>query len=349
MERLVLTPPGPTIPGTRASHRVPSLRSIGGPTLNGVDSRPRLALVVLASLTIGGLLAGSSEASVSDDAGLILFYSVDESGRGGYALADPDTGDISLLSPADIAVDDGSVASTGEWAAVACDPRIGKSGEGNEQATAVCRVDLSTGDRTLIVDAGERVQHPTVAPDGQHVVFAPGPAADHGLKITSFDGGKIESLCRGFCPAFRFSDIAWSPDGTQVAFVATTPGADGHLPQIYVVTVGDSDYRALTNSLGVNADPAWSPDGSRIAFSSSRSGDTEIWVMNADGTDQGRLTDRPGIDIEPSWSPNGQWIVYTRHLEGSWDLATMPFSGGPPTVLTRSSGSEIHPMWLTDR
>ena len=45
---------------------------------------------------------------------------------------------------------------------------------------------------------------------------------------------------------------------------------------------------------GQNSLPAWSPDGTRIAFTSTRDGNSEIYVMNRDGSNVRRLTNHPG-------------------------------------------------------
>ena len=40
----------------------------------------------------------------------------------------------------------------------------------------------------------------------------------------------------------------------------------------------------------------------KIAFSSTRDGDSEIYVMDIDGGNQVRLTINPARDYDPSWS-----------------------------------------------
>ena len=40
----------------------------------------------------------------------------------------------------------------------------------------------------------------------------------------------------------------------------------------------------LTNNAASDAYPVFSPDGQKIAFTSTRDGNSEIYVMNADGT-----------------------------------------------------------------
>ena len=50
----------------------------------------------------------------------------------------------------------------------------------------------------------------------------------------------------------------------------------------------------LTNvRTSTDVHPAWSPDGAKIAFTSTRDGNSEIYVMNADGTGVVNLTNQP--------------------------------------------------------
>ena len=84
-----------------------------------------------------------------------------------------------------------------------------------------------------------------------------------------------------------------------------------------------TDTTNVSNDPGVDAWPAWSPDGSKIAFSSTRNGDTELYVMNADGTDQTPITNMRYFAsvapagrvlvwsaICPDWSPDGNKIAF---------------------------------------
>ena len=74
-----------------------------------------------------------------------------------------------------------------------------------------------------------------------------------------------------------------------------------------------SEQINLTKGQG-GRDPDWSPDGNQIVFSSSRDGNSEIYVMNADGTGQQNLTNTQGTDEHlnnspTNWSPDGSQVV----------------------------------------
>jgi len=56
-----------------------------------------------------------------------------------------------------------------------------------------------------------------------------------------------------------------------------------------------------TTTLVLSTAPVWSPDGSRIVFTSSRDGNSEIYVMDADGQNLTNLTNHSADDFRASW------------------------------------------------
>lgn len=130
---------------------------------------------------------------------------------------------------------------------------------------AVSRIDGSA-QRTLTAGI-PYARSPQFSPDGKRVAFV-APTAMAGLAgrlyVVPVDGSKrpIE-LSRGIeVSANKVSNVAWSPDGTRLAFA-------GHVEGIDRIFVAAADGRSLTPITDLSADrdlPAWSPDGTRIAF-----------------------------------------------------------------------------------
>jgi Tol biopolymer transport system component len=141
------------------------------------------------------------------------------------------------------------------------------------------------------------------------------------------------------------SDPAWSPDGSQLAFVRTRGGND----DIAVVASDGSGFHSLTSGAGRDVDPAWSPDGSRIVFASDRDhqGDFDLWTMNADGTGQSELTSGSALDHDPTWSPDGRFIAFSRSGGGqaTAEIVILDMSTGTETTVTNGDGNSKFPSW----
>jgi len=98
--------------------------------------------------------------------------------------------------------------------------------------------------------------------------------------------------------------IAWSPDGTQIAFeVWTLEDGTPNMPVgIYAIEAPGGKPRVIIE--GDTREPTWSPDGRQLACTViSEDGKRDIWRVNADGTSAVNLTKGQGDNYNPAWSP----------------------------------------------
>ncbi|WP_420149102.1 TolB family protein, partial [Spirosoma sp.] len=109
-----------------------------------------------------------------------------------------------------------------------------------------------------------------LAPNGQRAVYTlttiepnPDQKEEYEYKshiyLTNLKPGDAKALTHGSESARQ---PAWSPDGTQLAFVRTVKGKS----QVFVMPLNGGEAWQLTNGTYSASSPKWSPDGKRIAF-----------------------------------------------------------------------------------
>lgn len=136
---------------------------------------------------------------------------------------------------------------------------------------------------------------PAWSPGGDKIAFI-GDTPARCIVVVNADGSGQTCVALGVA-------LAWSPDGTEIAFHSSKDGSGS----IYTIKPDGANEQRLTNSFPFpDSNPAWSPDGAKIAFVSGRDGNgqanSEIYVMDADGKHQFRLTNNPATDLMPTWS-----------------------------------------------
>jgi dipeptidyl aminopeptidase/acylaminoacyl peptidase len=225
---------------------------------------------------------------------------------------------------------------------------------------------------------------PRWSPDGRWIAFLSDRAAPSGeggkakqIYVIAADGGEARALTSG---DHNPVDLAWSPDGTTLAFVgkpaAPKPDSDvkiitrvrykfdgegfwdGRYKHLFTVAAEGGPVRQLTTGDYDHADPAWSPDGRRLAFISNQTAEadftnvTDVWVLPLDGEPRS-LTQSVGPCSMPVWSPDGSMIAYLGH-DNSFMGATniglwiVPAQGGTSRLLTKEFDRSLTHHPITD-
>jgi len=161
---------------------------------------------------------------------------------------------------------------------------------------------------------------PAISPDGVYLCFARSSGNPQLEVVIHHLADRTESVFRPMGDRSTVRGLRFSPDGSRVAFTISAPGGQ----QIASVDARGGDFRAITESAGINAGPTWSPDGKEVAFASSRGGDLDIYAANVDGTNVRRLVESPGLDMHPAWSPDGKWVAFTTNRDGNYEIYIAP-------------------------
>jgi Tol biopolymer transport system component len=184
---------------------------------------------------------------------------------------------------------------------------------------------------------------PRLSPDGRRLVLTTGPVPEGDIWIYDLGG-------RPPIPLADDGDSrlpAWSPDGTEVAFVSSRRGR-------YSLYVAPSDGSMLDPPpLGAlraeefNAGPSdWSADGELIVQSGGTS-QPDIFATRVEP--EAELIDivvTADAEFDADLSPDGRWLAYVSGRTGRPEIWVKRYPDGVPMRI--SSGGGIEPRWSAD-
>src|ERR1041384_5145228 len=125
------------------------------------------------------------------------------------------------------------------------------------------------------------------------------------------------------------SEPAISPDGREIAFVS---GGD-----IWTVPADGGEARLLVAHPANESRPLYSPDGRYLAFSSSRTGNTDVYILTLATGDLKRLTWDDAAERAESWSPDSRFVYFSssaQDISGMNDVYRVSIDGGTPMPVT---------------
>ena len=218
---------------------------------------------------------------------------------------------------------------------------------------------------------------PCWSPDGKQIAFHSGRSGSTQIWLIRPFGGEATPLtddktgCGALMTDGFFAGLDWSPDGTQLAFVAQLPEpkekpksdvkvvgvqhGEGYAnvksrAHIWTMSVDGGKAKRITRGDYHHGDPRWSPDGKSIALVCNRTRDEEavtasinknydLWLVPVRGGKLRKLTTNQGPDHSPRWSPDGRRIAYLSCPRcGShsdvFDLSVLEVKSGKSRVLT---------------
>ncbi len=141
----------------------------------------------------------------------------------------------------------------------------------------------------------------------------------------------------------RGGDPAWSPDGTEIAFVM----AAFQKREIYIYNLEtNTQEKLVSKNPPWMLYPTWSPDGKKIAFYWSRIGEESgIYTVNQDGTELEQIAEIDTYVRSLAWSPSGDELLYAQAENVGAQLFTVNLSTHRIKQLTHD-GHNFDAVWF---
>lgn len=137
----------------------------------------------------------------------------------------------------------------------------------------------------------------------------------------------------------------WSPDGKQIAFASTKPGASWKLS---LVSANGGDAHEMLSENSSQIDANWSPDGERLMFGEynrDQSG-LKIRIINFKTHEITTIPGSKGL-FSPRWSPDGRYIAAMS--PNGTDMMLFDFTTQKWTTwLKEPAGAFSYPSWSAD-
>lgn len=190
-----------------------------------------------------------------------------------------------------------------------------------------------------------------ISPDGKSILIVVGHVdaeKDRTLRelvVVDAGTGARRTITTG---TNRASDPQWSPDGSEISYVAAAGKGEDAVAQVFVMPASGGAAHPVTHSKYGVEEYAWRPDGKAIAYLTPDAppneadvkrhedlfhvGDdsylthapptsTHLWVQTLDGSGAQRIT-QGSWSIYPdalSWSASGKQIAFEREPSGRYD------------------------------
>jgi len=168
-------------------------------------------------------------------------------------------------------------------------------------------------------------RQPSLSPDGTEIAYAYWEQNFADLFTMASDGTNSRRLTRGQSVVVGDSDWsirpAWSPDGSQIAFLSDVTT---YLPVLWIMNKDGSGRRQIMTPASnlESADAiAWGPDGKRLAVTAFTARDpSQIYLIDVTRGATERFTSHAQGAFDPAWSPDGNSIAYIGRESGRGEL-----------------------------
>jgi len=141
------------------------------------------------------------------------------------------------------------------------------------------------------------------------------------------------------------SSLAWSPDGSQIAFGRAYNDVDGVWQE--EIWIMNSDGGNQTQIKALDGGGPYFPINGRILFH-SHTQTSEICIANIDRSNMIKLTNNSAEDWHSAVSPDRKQVVFMSNRNGNHEIYTMNIDGSNQRRLTSNDVRDSALTWSPD-
>jgi Tol biopolymer transport system component len=154
-------------------------------------------------------------------------------------------------------------------------------------------------------------------------------------------------------PNVETTNIAFAPDGTRLAFIATPSGQSA---RIFIRSLEAESARAVPGSEGAQA-VFWSPDSRSLGFvaagklkriDQAGGAAVTIWVTIDNPANVLSILETPASEMDLRFSPAGGRVAFVSDESGRPEVYVAPFPVTRARAIAVSSGGAAAPRWRRD-
>ena len=192
--------------------------------------------------------------------------------------------------------------------------------------------------------------HPTVASGESRSAWAEVATQGESRVVRFSDNDSSRYETGMIVEAENAEEPVVSADGNWLAFLRETKG-HGSLWLQQLSDKGSHTRRAEARQIAASdydvRQAAFFPDH-RIIFSSSRNGQSSLYVVDPDSNRIEALNIAGCSAAYPAVSPDGQWLAFSSEQRGMWQISLMNLSSRQVSELTHAECNSVSPEWSTD-
>jgi Tol biopolymer transport system component len=224
--------------------------------------------------------------------------------------------------------------------------------QGPPGGTSISLASLADGSVRTVANA-RNITALAVSPDGTRIAYAAGEGGQDTTSawavnvVSARDGAPPVTIAHLGGTPLGVAGLAWSPDGSEIAYGWISPLPEGTPRGIYVARAdGQNTPRRITVTDRFDVDPRWSPDGrwllaDRLACVQCDGGGARTVVAAADGSHTEELPPGPDFTGSAAWAPAGARFVYGADALFVHDAAEASAPGGQMAWLPASTYASL--------